>query len=271
MSARLSSLTGSVSILNGTLVSPCTLLFALEAYEHLRPTLDLLDIVKGAHRQRHRSGTTGALGRLPDEVWEAIKGELRAMEYVRLEEQALEPLRGCKWCREEEDRPAEEASWQTWLEWAMRPTPDWDIQQESGSACQVCGECAEQLQQDAVTASYEPLLDHYDLHVRRPHSLDPPNDASYLALLHSPSVPHVPFDLLPNSRQPRPSSSLIQLDAAQIPAAPTERQLASYGRFFREWPGVEIVRDPQHAARGLTGPAWLPRLTVWHEAEPELD
>ncbi|GAA5834836.1 hypothetical protein JCM11251_002038 [Rhodosporidiobolus azoricus] len=273
MSARLASLSGSISLINGTLISPCTLLFAFEAHEYLQRTLETLDTIKQAHRQLHRNETTGALRPLPDEVWDLIKGELRREKFAETQALALEPLRDCRWCVDEEELPDDGASWQTWLSWAMRSTEDWDVQQESGYACQICGEYAEQLQQKAVTTSYNALLRHYDLRSLRSYSHDPPSDTSYLALipLPSPAPPRVHFDLLPNSRRPRPSTSLIQLDTLQMPAAPTGAQLGNYGRFFHDWSGVEVVQDPEHAARKLVWPPWLPRLTVWQEAEPEID
>ncbi|GAA6031977.1 hypothetical protein JCM8097_003370 [Rhodosporidiobolus ruineniae] len=275
MDARLVSVAAVLSVLHATLVSPASLWCALEAHAHLQPTFAELDRLRRLLQLRRLSGReTKALGRLPDEVWEAVKAELRRSAFVEVEERALEPIRGCRWCRErgeEDGRPdEEERSWQAWLTWAMQPTRDWDIVQESGFECQVCGEAMQELLLEVVAVDYSPLLAPYGLYAHPPASPSDPNEQTYLALSHSSPIPRTRFSALPDFRRPRPTSSILQLDAAHL-HPPDEAQLANYGRFFREWPLVEVVRDPLHRERGLADPPWMPRLTVWHETEPELD
>lgn len=117
---------------------------------------------------------------------------------------------------------------------------------------------------------YGPLLTPYDLYAKKPSHLSTVTSSTWLALTLSSSSPRMRFDLLPDSRRPTASAHLLQLDPSSL-APPTATQLQSYGRFFREWPFVEVVRDPAYAQRALADPPWWPRLTVWHEADPELD
>ncbi|GAA6006603.1 hypothetical protein JCM10207_004990 [Rhodosporidiobolus poonsookiae] len=269
MTARLASVNSSLSLLTCTLVAPCTLSLASDVHTALAPTFSELARIRRA-RQAGLLEQAGAVARLPDEVWEAIKAELRAVEYRERKDELVEPLRSCKWCSEAEERPEDEAPWKDWAAFAMRPTDTWDTVQESGYMCQPCGEYVQEVQEAAIARHCDALLDDYHLHAKMPAFLDNVTDETYLAVTHALPCPRVRFDLLPDPRRPRPSSTILQLDAARV-TPPTESEVGRYGRFFREWPGVEVVRDPLHEARGLTGPEWTPRLTVWHEAEPELD
>ncbi|GAA5880360.1 hypothetical protein JCM8547_002274 [Rhodosporidiobolus lusitaniae] len=276
---RLASFAGSIQVLQGTLVQPCTLSFAHEAHARLSSIFDELSTIRQSQGApaavettsggTSESRTTRTLPRLPDEVWEAIKGELRRAEYEALLDEAIAPIRDCRWCRERDDRPAEdEMRWSAWLGFAMHLAEDWDAVQESGYFCQVCGEFVEELQRGAATTDYEALFNPYDLHAKKPFILDAVSPSTFLALTHTLPTPRVRLDLLPDPLHPLPVTSLLQLDPSSLPS-PSERELANYGRFFREWPMVEVVRDPQYVARGLAPPPWRPRLTIWHEAEPE--
>jgi hypothetical protein len=155
MPLHLSHLSVSVSLLQATVVSPCTLSFALRAHDRLSPVFKELDKIKQTQRDLRRGETTAGrrlLPELPEEAWENVKSQLRRAEYLELLSEALQPLLECQWCQEREERPEEGVgSWREWLNWAMKPTVDWDPVQESGYFCQVCGEYAEELQSEAVT------------------------------------------------------------------------------------------------------------------------